>query len=138
MTVRCRIASILCIAIALGCTVAVLWLTTLGAFLEAHNQTISALATLVIAAFTITLWWTASRQSRLTQDAIALARDEFLATHRPKIIVHSTEIDWRDSDEGPCIGARVTIVNAGASEALLESIDCPHSTPRRPAGSPPC
>ena len=56
-----------------------------GAFIDENNGTLTALATIAIAAFTLTLWRATTEQGRLTRDAIELGTKEFVATHRPKL-----------------------------------------------------
>lgn len=58
-----------------------------GDFIDKHNGGVTALATLLIAAFTFTLWWASAGQYDLLEKQIKLAGDEFNATHRPKIRV---------------------------------------------------
>lgn len=55
---------------------------------------VTALATVVIGAFTGTLWWSTRGMQRatnesitLTRDELKLARDEFFSTHRPRILL---------------------------------------------------
>jgi hypothetical protein len=57
-----------------------------GAFVDRHGSGIGALATIVIAAFTGTLWVSTSRQAKLTREGIALA-------HPPKIIIRRVSLD---------------------------------------------
>src|SRR6267154_4374112 len=64
-----------------------------GAFVDANREAITAAATVAIAAFTLVLWLATSRQARLTAQTIALARDEFNATHRPRIRVRHVTLD---------------------------------------------
>src|SRR5579883_3362954 len=71
-----------------------------GRFADENGAVITALATIAIAAFTATLWITTGRQVRL-------AREEFLATHRPEIVIHSVEIahDTAADPQHPALGA---------------------------------
>ena len=59
----------------------------IGEFLEAHAGAITAIATGFIAWFTLTLYEATTQQSRITNAALELARDEFNATHRPRLVV---------------------------------------------------
>jgi hypothetical protein len=79
----------------------------------------TALATVVIASFTVVLALVIRRQARLTREALKLARDEFISTHRPKIIVRTFEYC---SDGGGRIGAAIRYVNAGDSVATITEI----------------
>jgi hypothetical protein len=60
-----------------------------GAFIDENSGTLTALATIAIAAFTLTLWRATTEHSQITGRVLALSREEFIATHRPKIIVRS-------------------------------------------------
>lgn len=84
----------------------------LGVFVETNHTAIDALATLLIAAFTGTLWWSTHRLWKAT-------REEFIATHRPRILVHSFHYSSEGADK---IGAMFSYVNTGASAATVEAI----------------
>ena len=62
-----------------------------GAFIDENNGTLTAIATIAIAGFTLTLWRATTEQARLTRDSLQLARDEFTATHRPRIRIRYIE-----------------------------------------------
>jgi hypothetical protein len=79
----------------------------------------TALATVVIASFTVVLALVTRRQARLTREALKLARDEFISTHRPKIIVRTFEYC---GDGGGRIGAAIRYVNAGDTVATITEI----------------
>jgi hypothetical protein len=83
------------------------------------SETWTALATGVIALFTIVLSWVSRRQAKLTRATLALARDEFFSTHRPRVIVHS--FDCRSEGDG-LIGAIFQYVNAGDTRARITEI----------------
>jgi hypothetical protein len=63
--------------------------------LNDYGPAISAAAVVAIAAFTWTLWLATTAQGRLTQKSIDLARDEFISTHRPRLIVRQFILDLR-------------------------------------------
>jgi hypothetical protein len=67
--------------------VAPLLLIDIGDFLDAHNGAITAIATGFIAWFTWILYTVSREQSRLTDAALKLARDEFDASHRPHLVI---------------------------------------------------
>jgi hypothetical protein len=56
-------------------------------FLEKYNGAVTAVATIFIAAFTIVLAKVTGKQARLSRESIDLARSEFIATHRPRIVL---------------------------------------------------
>jgi hypothetical protein len=62
---------------------------------------LTALATIAIAWFTYTLKQSTDRLWRL-------GREEFLATHRPEIIIHSIEVATDASSDPANIGAEIT------------------------------
>lgn len=76
----------------------------------------TAAATIVIAIFTIVLACVTRKQGRLTQQSIDLARDEFMASHRPKLIVRHFQLD--DPVRDQVITIRFAIVNIGDTEAI--------------------
>jgi hypothetical protein len=80
---------------------------------------LTALATVAVAIFTLTLWLTSWRQARIAQETIDLARSEFISTHRPKIIVHSVTLplDFASVQSGMVIGAFVLYFNVGSTTA---------------------
>jgi hypothetical protein len=89
----------------------------------------TAFATVAIALFTIALVFVTNRQARLTRESINLARDEFISTHSPKLIVryiHLTDpIINTENVQNVEIG--FTVENIGGlsrrSLALLSSTD---------------
>jgi hypothetical protein len=88
------------------------------AFFGKQSDIIAALATVVIAGFTGTLWYTSRTQSDITRDALRLAKDEFSATHRPKILVQSVTLAFTgDADHSGRID--FMIANAGEAEATI-------------------
>jgi hypothetical protein len=60
-----------------------------GEFIESHNGGITALATIIIAAFTGTLWFATNQQATLTRQSIDLARKEFISSQRPRLRVRN-------------------------------------------------
>lgn len=92
--------------------------------LDRHAGALTAIGTIAIAFFTLTLW-------AVTDNALRLARDEFNATHRPKIYVQTISITERGETPGryaggdrikeeakPCEGI-ITVANGGDSAAFL-------------------
>ncbi len=59
----------------------------LGVFVKENGEGTTALATVVMAIFTGTLWWASTEQGRLIRQSIDLARDEFRASHRPEMAI---------------------------------------------------
>jgi hypothetical protein len=58
-----------------------------GAFLDANSVLITGIATIAIAGFTLNLWLAATEQAKLTRASIELASEEFISSHRPRMIL---------------------------------------------------
>lgn len=92
---------------------------------------VSAIAAAVIAWFTVKLVRAttgmlnaAGEQARLTRESIDLARDEYLATHRPEIFIHTVEFahDAMEHSEKTTVGAQISYVNKGRNSATIVEI----------------
>ncbi len=89
-------------------------------FLQTYNGAVTAVATAFIAIFTVVLASVTGRQARLARESIALARDEFLASHRPELKIHSIRIldsDQSVSPDAQPVTVEFGIINAGTSAA---------------------
>jgi len=82
-----------------------------------------AILTGVLALSTIALWivtWRAGiRQSHDMQASIALARQEFISTHRPKLVVRELLMLETEGTGDPGITVRYVIANIGAGNARI-------------------
>jgi len=58
---------------------------TIFDYLEHYSEAITALATVVIAIYTVVLAMVSNRQSKLIAAQLRLGREEFIATHRPQL-----------------------------------------------------
>lgn len=81
---------------------------------------LTAISSSVIAAFTIVLAWVGYRQSRLIGKSIDLARQEFAATHRPRIVVRF--IQGPQHEESGFEFVWVTLVNKGETDGTIVAI----------------
>lgn len=88
-----------------------------GAFIEANDKTIEAVSTLSIAIFTLTLWLSTRGVLTATKATVELARQEFLATHRPKIIMREAFIGA--PQEGAQIVVYFQIANVGETTGTI-------------------
>jgi hypothetical protein len=88
---------------------------------------LTAISTFVIAAFTIVLAGVGYCQSRLIRKSIDLARQEFAATHRPRIVVRFIQGPLHDENEFEFV--RVTWVNKGETDGTIVAIG--HDLARR-------
>jgi len=110
-------------------------LADFAVFLEAHDGAVVAVATVFIAIFTLILAWVTGRLAKSTKTSIELARAEFTATFRPKIIVR--RVFQIDSTQEDAMRVRFSVVNIGGSAAhvfehgkAIESfVDAPPSPP---------
>ena len=86
-----------------------------------------AFFTLLLVYFTGVLAVVGIGQGLLASEQIALARDEFNATHRPEIIIHSVkyapEVHKSGDEDLDKIGAQVIFFNKGTGDATLKSIN---------------
>jgi len=80
-------------------------------WLESHNGAVTALATIAIAAFTGTLWWSTHRLWQVTQRS-------FVATNRPRIRIRAIGGEYAETIEGKAV-ADVVFANIGGSEATI-------------------
>jgi hypothetical protein len=87
-----------------------------------YNGAVTAVSTVFIAVFTIVLAWVTNRQARLTRQAIALARQDFTATHRPRIIVRSIQGPFHRPDDVQFV--RINVINIGPSAAIIQELGC--------------
>ncbi len=105
-----------------------------GAFFDANHDAITAIATLAIAIFTLTLWRATKRQVGLSEQNVAVAREQtkiskrlasiaasqFRAEHRPRLRIRYVDYEPNTDDgEGNLIGARVHFTNIGATNARI-------------------
>lgn len=97
-------------------------------WIDLHNGTVTAIGTLVMAFFSFTLWF-------VTNKSVNLARAEFNATHRPRIIVQDVNIINKGIpgtliDDGRAIDGHVdtklifTVMNCGELPAFIKEWRC--------------
>ncbi|MGB6534585.1 MAG: hypothetical protein WBF58_01330 [Xanthobacteraceae bacterium] len=112
------------------------WLTANGAkaiyFLQTYNGAVTAFATFWIAVFTVVLAVVSRRQATLTRQSIDLANKEFVASHRPRIVLRDVHLEGRTvfyilANIG---GTKATIV-----EGWILAEFVPKGTPLRPLRS---
>jgi hypothetical protein len=89
-----------------------------------NPTSVTALATIAIAWFTWTLKESTDRLWEAGADQLALSRDEFIAAHRPKIIIHAVDLkrfltvaSAKDSGMDN-LGAILLCVNKGRTSAV--------------------
>ena len=85
------------------------------------GEFIIAIFTIVLAGFTGALWFSTNRLYKATTDAVTLAREEFVATHRPRIIVYGMEVSLPGDDKPRHIHFRY--VNTGDTDASVTFIE---------------
>jgi hypothetical protein len=104
---------------------AIAWLWYIGKYGNEYGVFASAIATMAIAIFTWTLWRATTEQGRLTRQSIEVAnksielgRQEFAATHRPKIFVQSITMNFLNDNNWECrLG--FFIANGGDTDATV-------------------
>jgi len=98
----------------------------IGCVLE-NNDLITAIASLLIAGFTWTLWRTTTTQAKLTREAIELGNREFIASHRPKLRIRrmrfvgyvGTSGRPERISHGDEVEIGIEIVNVGGAPATM-------------------
>jgi hypothetical protein len=86
-------------------------------------ELLTAFATCAIAAFTYTLWRATTEHSRITDQVLSLTRDEFIATHRPRMRVYAFEVTDRNIDGGKSISVLFQAQNIGESKAHITKLE---------------
>src|SRR5216683_2667511 len=85
------------------------------------STVISAIAAGVVATFTIKLTGATAGQLAKLGEAAKLAREEFVATHRPRIVVRFIDGPDDHNPEG-VVTAGITFASVGASEARIVAL----------------
>ncbi|HUX54907.1 MAG TPA: hypothetical protein VMV56_10860 [Williamwhitmania sp.] len=87
---------------------------TLIYYLDIHVGAITAVATTIIAAFTIALACSTKKLWGITKESVDLAREEFTASHRPRIILRNVSVINEN-------GYKIiySLVNIGGSKATI-------------------
>jgi hypothetical protein len=89
-----------------------------GHILHEYDKEIVALFTAILTISTVALWWSTRKLWVAGENQFKLAREEFIATHRPKIKIHAVEITRREVSETDIrIGASILCFNIGESAA---------------------
>lgn len=84
---------------------------------DANGELLTALGTIAIAFFTWTLWNTSKEQGVLTRESVNLAREEFLFSNRPHLVVRN--VTCRNASPGDEIKISFEIINNGNSPAHI-------------------
>jgi hypothetical protein len=87
-------------------------------FLEKYNGAVTAIATVFIGVFTYVLARVTNRQAKLTREGIELTRKEFVATHRPRVIIRFIQGPFVSDDNRQFIW--VIVANIGDSATDIE------------------
>jgi hypothetical protein len=93
---------------------------SINANLVAWSAAISALAAVAIMWFTGTLSDTTEEMQRITNDTLNELRVDFVATHRPNLVIRSVGYEEREADGFPSGVVTFLIANTGKSDAIIE------------------
>src|SRR6202140_5078991 len=74
-----------------------------GEFVDAHGGAITAVASLIIAAFTGTLWIATIQQGKLTFASVELAHRELVSTRRSRLVVRFIQGPMYDATDQHCV-----------------------------------
>jgi hypothetical protein len=94
-----------------------MWLRLIWNWIRDPNN-LTAISTSIIAAFTIVLAWVGYCQARLIRKSIDLARQEFIAAHRPKLRMRRVSL-IRPFLPDTHINIRFEAANIGDSQATV-------------------
>lgn len=83
-----------------------------GRFMDGHGVGLTAIASFIIAAFTATLWVATRQQADLT-------RRDFVATHRPRVVLRYIQGPEYNDDGHQFIWLK--FVNTGANDAIIDA-----------------
>jgi len=92
-------------------------------FLNTYSGAVTAIATVAIAAFTYFLIRVSSRQANLISKQIDLGREEFRATHRPKVGARGFNIAFEGVTGDHMHPCSFTIFNEGSGTAFIREIN---------------
>lgn len=92
-------------------------------FLKSYSEVLTALSGLAVAGFTFTLWLTTRRMWRTSVQQIKLAREEFVVTHRPRVIVRGMSL-FDPTEIRPGVRSKIfiAVVNVGDTRATVREI----------------
>lgn len=93
-----------------------------GFSIEVISAVITAIATIVMAIFTGFLWYSTKKLWETTSKSVDLAREEFLADHRPKLSIRSCKLSMIDAIGDHKYSCKFTCFNAGVSSAYIREI----------------
>ena len=95
----------------------------LAEFFDSHNGTFSALFAAAVAWFTWRLWKTTKGMLKATGRQLDFIESEFIATHRPQIIVRGVSL-WNENQliQNNRAQIWITAINAGETDALISEI----------------
>lgn len=85
------------------------------------RDAVTAVATALIAIFTLTLWLATTEHSRIQEGLLALSREEFNATHRPRLRVRFLRLHQLQEDRPVII--QLTVVNVGETPAYIQKFE---------------
>ena len=89
-----------------------------GTFLNTYSNGLTAIATMIIAAFTATLWFTSKRQWETSREQIRILEQQMIFEHGPRIrVVEAVLIGELEIDKP--IKVAVSLINTGASDATI-------------------
>jgi hypothetical protein len=93
------------------------WLREFDGLIAPYDNEITAISTVFIALFTIVLGITSIYQGRQTAKALKLAQDEFISTHRPKLILREAFALY--DAPGKPVDVLYVITNKGGSKGTI-------------------
>jgi hypothetical protein len=116
-----------------------------GSFVKTYESAIGAVATILIAAFTATLWVATSRQAELTREAFVADKRAFVFARGVTAFYEAnsatSHFDWRaapvweNSGDTPTRGLQIYTGSFFSNERMPENFDLRYVDPKFPAGT---
>jgi hypothetical protein len=94
----------------------------IGSLLYDNRDAVTAVATAFIAIFTLTLWWSTRGMLRVTNESIKLAKEEFISTNRPRVILRIIHFSYPE-DRTQDVPIMCIFVNIGRTDAEIIELD---------------
>ena len=106
-------------------TVVTAYVRCSGRFIDRHDASITALATIIIAAFTFTLWVSNEKMWSATEKTVELTRQSLIASQRAWLTVEISLIDGQKQiifgKDGAVLPIRIDMKNIGTAPAIKVS-----------------
>jgi len=98
---------------------AIRFLSAAVSWMDQHQGSVIAVTAILIAIFSVALWRSTRGMMRIADQSVHLARANFVATQRPRIIVRFVQGPFRNSENHEYIC--ITVTNIGVTPAIIDA-----------------